>query len=90
MFISEFQIPFQLLEKAMNLPEGVKIVGAQPFLFPYKGVHLTFASDTPAPEDPAVDDISKIGETFEHPENYKFDPNRYKGSTLGGTNPENN
>ena len=83
MFVSDIQFTFELLAKAMNLPENVQIVAVQSFTFPNKGMTVTIVSDNAPPEDVALDDLAKLGDAYRHPENYKYDPAKYRGHTRG-------
>lgn len=66
---------FEMLEKVMNLPENVKIVSVKET--EWNGVQVRFATTTPLPDvwpdqiNVNQDDISKIGDVFLNPMNYK-------------------
>lgn len=74
MYVSDIQLTFQILEKAMALPPGVVVVAVQET--DQIGVlKIRVAAATPPPEEYYLTELSMVGEAYSHPERHP------KGST---------
>jgi hypothetical protein len=78
MFISEMNLPFRVLEQAMELPPTAKIVAIVDTCDQVGGLlKIRIASSSPPPEEYSVSHLSKIGETYKNPEKYKAKVNSF-------------
>lgn len=83
MFVSEVNLTFQTLEQAMDLPPSAKVVAVSETGQQFGGVvKVRIVSTSEPPQEYSLPHLSMLGEAYRHPERYKADPAKHKGSTL--------